>query len=63
MPLQGMLVAEAEARIRRVQSKELLGVPVGQIVGRMNAVRPVAQVIEGLVKEFELAVERIERAK
>ena len=36
MPLQGMLVAEAEARIRRHQSRELLGIPVGQIVGQMN---------------------------
>ena len=34
MPLQGMLVAEAEARIRGHQSQALLGSPVGQIVGQ-----------------------------
>ena len=41
MPLQGMLVAEAEARIRFHQNRELLGTPVGQIVGQMNAVESV----------------------
>jgi NAD(P)H-dependent flavin oxidoreductase YrpB (nitropropane dioxygenase family) len=62
MPLQGLLVAGAEARIRHHQSRDLLGVPVGQIVGKMNAVRPVAEIIETLVAEFEVAVERIRSA-
>jgi NAD(P)H-dependent flavin oxidoreductase YrpB (nitropropane dioxygenase family) len=59
MPLQGLLVGEAEARIRRVQSKELLGTPVGQIVGLMNDVQPVAKTIERLIREFEEAVARV----
>jgi hypothetical protein len=33
--------------------------PVGQIVGRMNQVRPVADVIASLVAEFEEAVDRL----
>lgn len=59
MPLQGMLVAEAEARIRHHQNKALLGIPVGQIVGQMNAVEPVADVVARLVKEFETAAEHV----
>ena len=59
MPLQGMLVAEAEARIRHHQSRELLGVPVGQIVGKMNAVRPVADIIDELVAEFSETFARL----
>jgi NAD(P)H-dependent flavin oxidoreductase YrpB (nitropropane dioxygenase family) len=55
MPLQGLLVAEAEARVRRVQHRELMGVPVGQIVGQMNCVRPVADVVDSLVRDCQRA--------
>ena len=33
--------------------------PVGQIVGRMNEVRPVAEVISALLRETEEAMERL----
>ena len=33
--------------------------PIGQIVGRMNDVRPVAEVMADLVSEFEGAVKRL----
>ncbi len=59
MPLQGILVAEAEARIRGSQHKALLGTPVGQIVGQMNAVRPVEEVIRKLAEDFEVACDRV----
>ncbi len=62
MPLQGLLVAEAEARIRHHQSRALLGVPVGQIVGKMNSVRPVAEIFEDLLAEFHESVARIRSA-
>ena len=61
MPLQGILVAEAEARIRHHQSRELLGVPVGQIVGQMNAVRPVKDVIDAMMRELGEATDRLAR--
>ena len=61
MPLQGLLVAGAEARIRHHQSRELLGVPVGQIVGQMNEVRPVSEVVERLMREFAEAAARVTR--
>jgi NAD(P)H-dependent flavin oxidoreductase YrpB (nitropropane dioxygenase family) len=63
MPLQGILVAEAEARIRLHQSRELLGVPVGQIVGQMNEVRSVRDVIARLVEETREAMERVGRLR
>ena len=62
MPLQGVLVAEAEARIRAAQHRELLGTPVGQIVGQMNAVRSVADEIARLVAEAEEAASRVAAA-
>ncbi len=58
MPLQFMLTAEATSRIHRYAhvgssgAKELAGTPVGQIVGRMNSVRPARDVIYDMVAEF-----------
>ena len=37
--------------------------PVGQIVGRMNQVRPVAEVMAGLVRDYEEAVARLEKIR
>jgi NAD(P)H-dependent flavin oxidoreductase YrpB (nitropropane dioxygenase family) len=59
MPLQGILFANASRRITRVQNKELSGSPVGQIVGRMNKVRPARDVIFDLVEESIEASERL----
>ena len=59
MPLQGMLVADAEARIRHHQNRDLIGVPVGQIVGQMNAIRPVKDIIDTLVSDAEKSIARI----
>jgi NAD(P)H-dependent flavin oxidoreductase YrpB (nitropropane dioxygenase family) len=59
MPLQYMLVADANHRIARAQNPELAGIPVGQIVGRMNEVRPVRQVVYEMVEGFVAASERL----
>lgn len=63
MPLQGLLVAEAEARIRRFQVPELLGIPVGQIVGQMRKVLPVAEVFQRLLADFDTAVDRVAKVR
>lgn len=63
MPLQGLLVGEAEARIRAVQSRELLGSPVGQIVGRMNKVESVSALLARFEAEFAVATDRLVRAR
>ncbi len=62
MPLQGALVADAEARIRHHQTRALLGVPVGQIVGQMNSVRPVREIIERMMAEADEAAAQVARA-
>ncbi|MER6996687.1 nitronate monooxygenase family protein [Streptomyces sp. NPDC000410] len=61
MPLQGLLVAEAVSRIQKYEIEPLLGTPVGQIVGRMNAERSVQQVVDDLTRGFERAMDRLNR--
>jgi NAD(P)H-dependent flavin oxidoreductase YrpB (nitropropane dioxygenase family) len=57
MPLQGILAAEPWVRIARAaeagegRANELLTYFVGQVVGRLDAVRPAAEVFEEIVGE------------
>jgi NAD(P)H-dependent flavin oxidoreductase YrpB (nitropropane dioxygenase family) len=60
MPLQYMATSDAQRRIARVHHPELQGMPVGQIVGRMNSVRPVRDVVFDLVEEFVDATQRLD---
>jgi len=60
MPLQNLLVSEAHNRINASGDPDVVSMPVGQIVGRMNQVRPVAEVMAELVADFEAAVERLD---
>ncbi len=68
MPLQFMATAEATTRIHRYAhldkygAKDLAGTPVGQIVGRMNSVRPTRDVIYEMVEEFVDAVGRVSQS-
>jgi len=58
MPLQFMLTAEAMTRMNRYahvegsRARELVGMPVGQIVGCMNTVRSARDVIYQMVSEY-----------
>ena len=52
MPLQGIIYARAAHRVSRVRNKELSAAPVGQIVGRMNTVRPARDVVYDIVEEW-----------
>jgi NAD(P)H-dependent flavin oxidoreductase YrpB (nitropropane dioxygenase family) len=63
MPLQFMVTADAVARGHRYaeKAKDVMFNPVGQIVGQMNAVRPVRDVIYQLVEEYLEAVERLQQ--
>jgi NAD(P)H-dependent flavin oxidoreductase YrpB (nitropropane dioxygenase family) len=58
MPLQGILYADAAHRFARARSKDM-GAPVGQIVGRMNAVRRSRDVIAEMVEEWLATTERM----
>jgi len=42
---------------------DVIPMPVGQIVGRMNEVRPVAEVIATLLAELDEAVARLEELR
>ncbi|WP_372729312.1 NAD(P)H-dependent flavin oxidoreductase [Nocardioides sp.] len=59
MPLQNLLVADAHNRINASGDPDVIAMPIGQIVGRMNEVRPVADVVADLVAEFEEAARRL----
>jgi NAD(P)H-dependent flavin oxidoreductase YrpB (nitropropane dioxygenase family) len=56
MPLQNLLVSEAHQRLMRSGQPDVVPMPVGQIVGRMNEVRPVADVIATLLSEADDAL-------
>ena len=62
MPLQYMVTADAVARVHRYASKaqDVAFNPVGQIVGAMNEVQPVRELIVELVEEYLEAVERLD---
>ena len=65
MPLQFMATAEATSRVFRHAEQggpgphDLLTSPVGQIVGRMNSSRPVAAIMESLVRELRETIQRM----
>ena len=63
MPLQFMVTAEAVARGHRYadKAKQVMFNPVGQIVGALNTVRPVREVIRQLVEEYLEASERLQQ--
>lgn len=61
MPLQNLLVTEAHQRIALADDPSVVAMPVGQIVGRMNAVRPVGDLITELVAEFDDTLSRLDR--
>jgi NAD(P)H-dependent flavin oxidoreductase YrpB (nitropropane dioxygenase family) len=52
MPLQFILNSYAQRRIARAANPELVGTPIGQVVGRMNEVRPAKDVIYQMVDEY-----------
>jgi NAD(P)H-dependent flavin oxidoreductase YrpB (nitropropane dioxygenase family) len=59
MPLQGLLYGEAAARFTRVHSKAFGGHPGGQILGRIDRVRPAKEVVLDMVEEWIAATERL----
>ena len=53
MPLQNLLVSEAHQRLMQSGQPDVVPMPAGQIVGRMNEVRPVAEVMSALLREAD----------
>jgi len=66
LPLQYMACADAQARINlsarsgNRKAEKLLGMPVGQVVSRMNQVKSSARVVEEFIDEFIEAVARLD---
>jgi NAD(P)H-dependent flavin oxidoreductase YrpB (nitropropane dioxygenase family) len=60
MPLQNILVSEAHQRMNEAKDPTAVAMPVGQIVGRMNEIRPVADIMAELVSGFEDATKRLD---
>jgi NAD(P)H-dependent flavin oxidoreductase YrpB (nitropropane dioxygenase family) len=66
MPLQYMATADASARIgywsrsEKSRARELVGMPVGQVVGRLRQELSSAEVIYQFIDEFVDAVERLD---
>jgi NAD(P)H-dependent flavin oxidoreductase YrpB (nitropropane dioxygenase family) len=60
MPLQNVLVSEAHQRMSQSHDPTAVAMPVGQIVGRMNEIRPAADIIAELVAGFDVATRRLD---
>jgi NAD(P)H-dependent flavin oxidoreductase YrpB (nitropropane dioxygenase family) len=67
MPLQSVLVADAQRRIQRVAHKagsgarELATYFVGQVVGQMNEPKSTRRVVAEMVEELVATMERLDR--
>jgi NAD(P)H-dependent flavin oxidoreductase YrpB (nitropropane dioxygenase family) len=59
MPLQNILVSEAHNRLNAADNPDAISMPVGQIVGSMNEVRTVADVMADLTREYDETVARL----
>jgi NAD(P)H-dependent flavin oxidoreductase YrpB (nitropropane dioxygenase family) len=59
MPLQYLLTSEALARFRAAGRHDLVGTPVGQIVGALHEARPVVEVMADLVDGARKAAGRV----
>ncbi len=60
MPLQNILVSEAHQRMSVSTDPTTVAMPVGQIVGRMDRICPVADIIAELVDGFDQATKRLD---
>jgi NAD(P)H-dependent flavin oxidoreductase YrpB (nitropropane dioxygenase family) len=63
MPLQNLLVADAHNRMNTGNDPDTVSMPAGQVIGRTNEVRPVAEVMAQLVAEYDEAVARLEKIR
>jgi NAD(P)H-dependent flavin oxidoreductase YrpB (nitropropane dioxygenase family) len=63
MPLQNLLVSQAHNRIHASNDPSVVSMPVGQIVGRMNSIRSVSDVITELLNGYEEALSRLDKTR
>ena len=63
MPLQFILWSYAMRRIGRANANELVGMPVGQIVSRMNELRKTEDVVREMARECEETISRLQSVR
>ncbi|HET9139261.1 nitronate monooxygenase family protein [Actinophytocola sp.] len=63
MPLQNLLVGVAHQRLMRSGDPDLVAMPVGQIVGRMTEVLPVAEIMDRLLRETADVLSRLDKLR
>lgn len=61
MPLQGMLVQNANLRIERAQNKDLAFYPTGQAVGMTNDQRDCKTIVFEMINDYIDAVDRLKK--
>ena len=66
MAYHGSLIAEAKARIARAAhdnpgAEQLVNYFVGQVVGRLNSIKPARQVVEEMISEYIDVMDRLEK--
>ena len=61
MPLQFMVTADAVSRTSRYSNKaqDVAFNPVGQVVGQLEEIRPVRDVVLRMVEEYVDSIERL----
>ncbi|WP_236788379.1 nitronate monooxygenase family protein [Amycolatopsis sp. GM8] len=63
MPLQNLLVSHAHNRLHEANDPGLVSMPAGQIIGRVDRIRPVAEIMAELLAGYEEALERLEKTR
>ena len=63
MPLQNLLVSEAHQRLMRAGMPDVVPMPAGQVIGRMNEVRAVADLMADLLREAGDTLNRLGRLR
>ncbi|NIH79563.1 NAD(P)H-dependent flavin oxidoreductase [Amycolatopsis viridis] len=63
MPLQNLLVSPAHNRIHAAGDPTVVSMPAGQIIGRIDRVRPVAEIVADLVSGYAETLTRLDRTR
>ncbi|TNC27632.1 NAD(P)H-dependent flavin oxidoreductase [Amycolatopsis alkalitolerans] len=63
MPLQNLLVSHAHNRLHEANDPGLVSMPAGQIIGRIDRIRPVAEIFAELLAGYDEALERLEKSR
>ncbi|WP_116103890.1 NAD(P)H-dependent flavin oxidoreductase [Amycolatopsis thermalba] len=63
MPLQNLLVSKAHNRIHAANDPTVVSMPAGQIIGRIDRVRPVAEIIADLVSGYSETLDRLDKTR